>query len=129
MNYLTEIRDTLVSNSKLSEWFATDPKMIFVGNIPPKYIERNDVTTVLITGLSNTFTAFGGNTANAREQEVEIKIWYAPNVAFERFEWALNEALEHIGFHAFSFDGPKVDEENKQNKSILQIRRTKFKGE
>lgn len=129
MNYLTEIRDTLINNTKLSEWFATDPKMIFVGNIPPKYIERSDVTTLLITGLSNTFTAFGGDAASAREQEVEIKIWYAPNVAFERVEWALNEALEQIGFRAFSLDGPKVDEETKQNKSILQIRRTKFKGE
>lgn len=129
MNYLTEIRDTLANNDKLSEWFTTNPKMIFVGNIPPKYIERSDVTTVLITGLSNTFTAFGGNRSTAREQEVEIKIWYAPNVAFERFEWELNESLEKIGFRAFSFDGPKVDEETKQNKSILQVRRMKFKGE
>jgi hypothetical protein len=37
--------------------------------------------------------------------------------------------MESIGFYGFSYDGPEVDEETTQNKSVLQYRRTKFKGE
>lgn len=132
MNYLTEIRDTLSQDEELSQWLPVQDnqsKMVFVGNIPTKYIERRDVTTILITGLSNAFIEFGGNNATAREQEIEIKIWYAPSTDFESFEWSTNKALEAIGFRAFSYDGPTVDEETKQYKTVVQFRRTKFKGE
>ena len=54
---------------------------------------------------------------------------FVGNTSFEDFEWALNEVMESIGFYGFSYDGPEVDEETTQNKSVLQYRRTKFKGE
>lgn len=125
MNYLVEIKTSLDNDTVLSQW----DKMTFVGRIPQKYIDKTDMTTVLITGLSNDFTSFGGNHSRAREQEIELKIWYKQNTSFEDFEWALNEVMESIGFYNFSYDGPEVDEETTQNKSVLQYRRTKFKGE
>ncbi|MCC7668941.1 MAG: hypothetical protein ABF709_04915 [Leuconostoc pseudomesenteroides] len=129
MSYLTEIQDTLCNNEKLSQWFTTDKKMIFVSRIPQAYLERRDLTTVLISGLANSFIRFGGNQSRAREEEIEIKIWYAPNTSFEDLEWSLNESMESIGFHSFYYDGPKIDEETQQYKGVLQYRRTKFKGE